>query len=85
MQAGFGPSAESVAQFGPSVLARNDVGEGDTNFEAGQKRTSWATQLGIYATFGGNWREPVSNSRKGWFRRKLHEIAKAGHPRRGWK
>ena len=29
MRAGFGVSEASAAQFGPSVLARNDVGVGD--------------------------------------------------------
>ena len=63
--AGFGVSAASAVQFGPSVFARNDVGEGDANLGGGQKRTSWASQLGICATFGGNWRERVNTLSKG--------------------
>ena len=35
MRTGFGVSAVVAAQFGPSVLARNDVGEGDTILGAG--------------------------------------------------
>ena len=35
MRAGLGVSAAIVAQFGPSVLARNDVGVHDTNLGAG--------------------------------------------------
>ena len=35
MQAGFGVFVASVAQFGPSVLAENDVGIGDTNLGRG--------------------------------------------------
>ena len=35
MPAGFGVPAAVVAQFGPSVLARNDVGVGDTNLGHG--------------------------------------------------
>ena len=65
MRAGFGVSAASAAQFGPSVLARNDVGVGDANLGGGQKRTSWASQLGICATFGGNWWERVNTLSKG--------------------
>ena len=65
MRTGFGVPAASVAQFGPSVLARNDVGVDDTNLGAGQKRTSWASQLGMCATFGENWREPVNTLSKG--------------------
>ena len=42
MRARFGLSAAVAAQFGPSVLARNDVGEWDTILGRGQKRTSWA-------------------------------------------
>ena len=35
MRAGFGVSAAVAAQFGPSILARNDVREGDMNLGAG--------------------------------------------------
>ena len=34
MRARFGVSEAVVAQFGPSVLARNDVGVGDANLGA---------------------------------------------------
>ena len=35
MRAGLGMSAAVLAQFGPSVLARNDVGVGDANLGRG--------------------------------------------------
>ena len=65
MGAGSGVLEAVAAQFGPSVLARNDVGVGDTDLGAGQKRTSWASQLGICAGFGGIWWEPVNTLSKG--------------------
>ena len=85
MPAGFGVPAAVVAQFGPSVLAQNDVGVGDTNLVRGQKRTSWANQLGIHAIGGVKLRANLTGHCRGWFRRKMGEIAKAGHPCRGWK
>ena len=72
----------SVAQYGPSILARNDVGVHDMTLWHGQERTSWASQLGICAAFGGLWPKLVTGQCQGLVPPK---IAKAGHPCRGWK
>ena len=85
MRSEFDVSAAVVAQFGPSVLRRYDVGVGDTNLGRGQKRTSSASQLGILPHLESNGRNQLTVRVKGWFRRKMDDIAKAGHPYRGWK
>ena len=42
MRAESGLSEAVSAQFGPSALAENEVGVGDTILGRGKKRTSWA-------------------------------------------
>ena len=86
MQAGIGLSAASLAQFGPSVLARDDVGEGDATLERWEKGTFGAGSAMKTRRFCSS---PDSFSEHFELRagsgEKWDEIAKAGHPCRGWK
>ena len=86
MRAGLGVSAAAVAQFGPSILAGNDVEEGDAILGRWEKGTFGAGSAMKTRRFCSS---PDSFSEHFELRagsgKKWDVIGKAGHPCRGWK
>ena len=80
MRAESGPSEASAAPFGPSFWPTTTWGWATRFWGVEEKRTSWATQLGICAAFGGKRRERVNTLLKGPVPAKKGWNGKTGPP-----